>query len=29
LTGHRLYSKTGTMSLEYAVQNGRRPNRGR
>jgi dihydrofolate reductase len=25
LTGHRVYAKTGTVSLEYAVKPGRRP----
>ena len=29
LTGHKLYAKTGTMSLEYAVQHGRGPKRRR
>jgi dihydrofolate reductase len=29
LTGHKLYSKTGIMSLEYAVQYGRRSKRRR
>jgi dihydrofolate reductase len=29
LTGHRLYSRTGTMALEYAVQYGRGPKRRR
>jgi dihydrofolate reductase len=29
LTGHRLYAKTGIMSLEYAVQYGRGPKRRR
>jgi dihydrofolate reductase len=29
LTGHRLYAKTGIMSLEYAVQHGRRAKRRR
>jgi dihydrofolate reductase len=27
LTSHKLYAKTGIMSLEYAVQYGRRPKR--
>jgi dihydrofolate reductase len=29
LTGHKLYAKTGTMFLEYAVQLGRRSKRGK
>jgi dihydrofolate reductase len=29
LTGHKLHAKTGTMSLEYAVQYGRRSKRRR
>jgi dihydrofolate reductase len=29
LTGHRLYSRTGTMALEYAVRYGRGPKRRR
>jgi dihydrofolate reductase len=29
LTGHKLYAKTGTMFLEYAVQHGRVSKRGR
>jgi dihydrofolate reductase len=29
LTGHRLYAKTGNMSLEYAVQHGQGPRRHR
>src|SRR5438128_12653110 len=29
LTGHKLYAKTGIMSLEYAVHYGRRPQRRR
>jgi hypothetical protein len=29
LTGHKLYARTGTMALEYAVQYGRGPKRGR
>ena len=29
LTGHKLYARTGTMALEYAVQYGRGPKRRR
>jgi dihydrofolate reductase len=29
LTGHKLYTRTGTMSLEYAVQHGKGPARRR